>query len=397
MENGEEHIELLKRKCMEAERRIEVLSRECERKEREISLLTKEARQKDDVIVSLKNECAVRRELIEKYHTRLASITLSGVSTSDGAAIRRLAQKAVLNYVCRGKVRVWLWPRLGKLCHHDPIPLKTPRRYLTGRIPSDPPKISIVTPSLNQSRHLEQTIRSVLQQNYPRLQYVVQDGCSIDGSVEILKRYEGKLFKWQSAPDRGQAHGINRGFRNTDGEIMAYLNADDILLPGALNYVANFFHSHPKVDVVYGHRVMIDENGSEIGRWVLPPHHDETLRWADYIPQETLFWRRQVWEKAGGTVDESFQFAMDWDLILRFLDSGAKFFRLPRFLGAFRVYPLQKTSSAIDGTGAREMAVLRQRCHGRPVSDEEAWLNVRGYAMRHVLYRILYDLRLARY
>ena len=95
---------------------------------------------------------------------------------------------------------------------------------------------------------------------------------------------------------------------------MAYLNSDDLLLPGALPTVAAYFAQHPEVEVVYGHRVVIDEAGDEIGRWVLPPHDDKALRWADYIPQETLFWRRSIWGKSGGRMDETFRFALDWEL-----------------------------------------------------------------------------------
>ena len=138
------------------------------------------------------------------------------------------------------------------------------------------------------------------------------------------------------------AQAINRGFAHSTGDIMAYLNADDLLLPGSLNFVAAYFEAHPDIDVVYGHRVLIDADGAEIGRWVLPPHEDEVLSWADFVPQETLFWRRDMGERAGGAMDESFRFALDWDLLLRFRDAGARFVRLPRFLGAFRCMPIKR-------------------------------------------------------
>ena len=111
-----------------------------------------------------------------------------------------------------------------------------------------------------------------------------------------------------------------------------------MLLPGALHYVAGFFLDHPEVDVLYGHRVLIDEENREIGRWVLPAHDERTLRWADYVPQETLFWRRRVWEEVGACFDESYRFAVDWDFLLRLQRIGARFARVPRFLGAFRVH-----------------------------------------------------------
>src|SRR5262249_49361824 len=156
------------------------------------------------------------------------------------------------------------------------------------------------------------------------------------------------------------------------------------LLPGALQYVADYFARHPGVDVVYGQRVVIDENDAEIGRWVLPPHDDAVLSWADYVPQETLFWRRRIWDRVGGAMDQSFQFALDWDLLLRFRDAGARFVRLPRFLGAFRYHSQQKTSSQLATRGLTEMNRLRQRCHGRPVPFPEIARHLSGYFLRHV-------------
>ena len=171
---------------------------------------------------------------------------------------------------------------------------------------------------------------------------------------------------------------------------MAYLNSDDILLPGVLHYVAHYFAKHPEVDVVYGHRVLVDEYDQEVGRWVMPPHDDDVLSWADYIPQETMFWRREIWDKAGGFIDKEFKFAMDWDLVLRFRDAGAKIVRLPRFLGAFRIHPHQKTSSKIQEQGSEEMARLRKRCIGRTVSAAEISHHIKKYILRHVIYQKLY-------
>jgi len=254
-----------------------------------------------------------------------------------------------------------------------------------------------VTPNLNQGAWLEATIRSVTQHNYPGLEYIIQDGGSTDDSLAIIRRYQGLLAGFDSSPDRGQAHALNKGFRMSKGSIMAYLNSDDILLPGALNYVADFFSKHPQVDVVYGHRVQIDENGMEIGRWILPPHDDTAMRWCDFLPQETLFWRRQIWEQVGGKLDERFHFALDWDLVLRFIDAGARLVRLPRFLGAFRIHGSQKTSSVLGDVGAREIASIRERIHGRPVAEEEAWWQARGYLLKHLWFHHLYTVGLLRH
>jgi hypothetical protein len=150
---------------------------------------------------------------------------------------------------------------------------------------------------------------------------------------------------------------------------------------------------------VYGHRILIDENDQEIGRWVMPAHDDDVLSWADYIPQETLFWRRRIWDKVGGRVDESFRFAMDWDLLVRFRAAGAEFHRLPRFLGAFRIHPHQKTSAEMSEIGFAEMNRIRERELGRRVSQGEVRKAVSMYLLRHLVqdraYRIKHALGIA--
>jgi glycosyltransferase involved in cell wall biosynthesis len=292
-------------------------------------------------------------------------------------------------------LRAWLERllgiRLGIMCQYAPRPLIAQPPY-----PCPPRKaclpFSIVTPSYQQGRFLESTIQSVLGQDYPGLEYIVQDGGSCDETQGVLARYRHRLFHCASVPDRGQSHAINRGFQHATGEILAYLNSDDLLLPGAVCYVADFFHRHPDVDVVYGHRVVIDEAGAEVGRWIMPPHRDAILSWVDYIPQETLFWRRRIWDRVGAALDESFQMAMDWDLLLRFRDAGARFARLPRFLGAYRVHPGQKTS-AWKAIGASEVERLHRRYHGRPVGGLERYCHMLPYLCHHAVLHRLYQLR----
>jgi hypothetical protein len=275
--------------------------------------------------------------------------------------------------------------RLGHLIQHQPKKMRLPAHYSRPIHIFQVPKISIVTPSYKQAEFIERTIKSVLDQQYPDLEYFVQDGGSQDGTEEILNCYSDKLTGWESRSDNGQSQAINLGFANTSGEIMAWLNSDDILLPGALAYVANYFNHHPKIDVVYGHRMLIDENDQQIGRWMLPKHDNEVLSWGDYIPQETLFWRRSIWDKAGGQIDESFSFAMDWDLILRFRKAGACFARLPRFLGGFRIHVQQKTSAGISGIGIQEMNRIRERELGRIPSDAEIYKAVLPYMRKHLV------------
>jgi glycosyltransferase involved in cell wall biosynthesis len=276
----------------------------------------------------------------------------------------------------------WLGPRIGTLRQHPPRPLLVPASYFRSPPPQPAPTIAIVTPSFEQGQYLERTIRSVLQQGYPALEYVVQDGGSSDESVAVIRRHEDRLLAWRSDPDRGQADAINRGFAQTRGEIMGWLNSDDVLLPGALAYVARFFSQHPDADVVYGDRLMIDEQDREIGAWLLPAHDDGVLRVTDFVPQETLFWRRSAWESAGGALDLEFEYALDWDLLLRLQQTGARMVHVPRFLGAFRVHERQK-SLELEEVGLREIAELRRRTHGREAMVEEFPGLLRPYLAKH--------------
>lgn len=282
---------------------------------------------------------------------------------------------------------------LNEYYQHPPRPLRLPLRYPQACAPDPAPKISVVTPSFNSADFIGATLHSVLDQGYPNLEYICQDGASRDGTAEILKSYETRLKRWASEPDSGQTQAINRGFDHATGEIMAWLNSDDLFLPGSIAYAARYLSEHPDVDVVYGHRVIVDENNREVGRWILPSHSDEAIKYADYIPQETMFWRRSIWEKAGGRLDEDFRFAMDWDLILRFQAAGAKFVRLPRFMGAFRAHAAQKSQAAISTVGFQEMDRLRERALGYRPTYHEINKIVRRYKLRHAVLNLPRRLR----
>lgn len=286
-----------------------------------------------------------------------------------------------------------LKPRIGVLNQYPPRELQIPAKCIHNIPPRNQPRISIVTPSFNQGAFIERTINSVLSQSYQNLEYYVQDGGSKDGTVEILGRYAAGLTGWESSPDKGQSQAINLGFSKTSGEIMAWLNSDDLLLPGTLAYVAQYFNCHPEVDVVYGHRIIIDESDRQIGHWIMPMHDDAILSWADFIPQETMFWRRAIWEKAGGRIDESYHFAMDWDLLVRFREAGARFVRLPRFLGGFRVHQRQKTSAEISEVGILEMGRIQQRLLGRIPTSDETQKAVFWYLLKHVAANFWWQIR----
>lgn len=256
-------------------------------------------------------------------------------------------------------------------------------KFPAARGPAARPRLAIVTPSFRHAAYLEQTMRGVLEQP-TAVDYVVQDGGSQDGTVDILQRLarefpadgdraRPRLVAWSSERDSGQADAIARGFAKTSGapdDVMAYLNSDDFYTPGALAFVAEYFARHPEIDVLYGHRIVVDEQSREIARWFLPAHDAAVLRLNDFVPQETLFWRRRLWDRVGG-LDTSFHFAVDWDLLLRFQAAGACIVRVPYFLACFRAHAAQKTSAIMHSTGQSEITRLRERTHGRAFPAHE--------------------------
>lgn len=224
------------------------------------------------------------------------------------------------------------------------------------------PRISLVTCSYQQARYLEATIQSVLEQDYPALEYSVIDGQSTDGSVDVIRRYESRLSDWVSEPDRGQTDALIKGFDRTDGEIMGWLCSDDLLLPGSLHAVGEFFARNPNALAVYGDALWIDGEG----RFLRPKREIPFSRFVflhdhNYIPQPSMFWRRSVYEAVGG-LDRSFNLAMDGDLWDRFAQHGP-IEHLPRYLSCMRWYPEQKTR-ALKPQARAENAALRIRRTG---------------------------------
>ena len=179
--------------------------------------------------------------------------------------------------------------------------------------------ISIVTPSFNQANYLEKTIESVLSQNYPNLQYVVIDGGSQDGSVEIINKYKDKLHYYCSEKDSGHAEAINKGFLKTDGEIMGWINSDDMYLPGCFTAISQIFEAFPGVAWITGYSSVWNKFGSmthtESVHKNIYDFMNGNYRW---IQQESTFWRRDLWERAGGQINQNLRYAVDGDLWTRF-------------------------------------------------------------------------------
>jgi len=210
------------------------------------------------------------------------------------------------------------------------------------------PRISVVTPSYNQGQVLERTILSVLNQGYPNLEYIIMDGGSNDGSVEIIRRYERHLARWVSEKDGGQGDAIRRGFRLCTGRILAYLNSDDVYLPDTLRRVGRLFRDRPGVDVVYGNKYLTDEDDRVVGERRFTPYVRSISRLGFLyggfgISQPTSFWTGDIYRKVGG-IDPTFVHCMDTDLFVRFAVYGAGFQFVREYLAGGRIHQGSKTS-----------------------------------------------------
>ncbi len=219
-------------------------------------------------------------------------------------------------------------------------------------ISGEGPKIALVTPVFNSARYLEATIRSVLSQGYPNLEYVIADGGSTAGSIEIIRKYESQLHAWFSEPDRGMYDAINKGFARTSGEAMGWISATDLLHAGSLFVVGSVLRTFPEVEWITGRPTGFSDEGMAV----------ETLRlrqWSRwrflaganrYIQQESTFWRRSLWERAGGRVDDARRSASDFELWVRFF-RFARLYPVDALIGGFRSHP--------DSLGLRNL----DECH----------------------------------
>lgn len=204
------------------------------------------------------------------------------------------------------------------------------------------PLVSIITPSFNQAAFLEETIRSVLGQDYPNLEYIIVDGGSSDGSVEIIQRYAQRLGWWISEGDQGQTDAINKGFAHARGEILAWLNSDDTYLPGAIEEAVDYLESQPEVGMVYGDANLIDQDGQVIGQFPARQTDYRRLRQGYvHIPQQAAFFRASLWKQVG-PLDPTFYFAMDYDLWVR-LAKLAPIHYITRTWANFRLHQTGKS------------------------------------------------------
>jgi glycosyltransferase involved in cell wall biosynthesis len=202
------------------------------------------------------------------------------------------------------------------------------------------PRIALVTPVFNSGKYIEQTIRSVLAQGYPNLDYFIVDGGSTDGTLEVIRRYENQISGWISEPDNGMYDALNKGFSRVTGEIMGWISATDMLHTGGLRVVGSVFRDLPEVEWILGWPSFFNEEGMAIAVLYNQTH------WSRYrflaganrtIQQESTFWRRRLWEKAGGQVDASRRWAADFELWVRFF-RHAQIYPVDGLIGGFRLH-----------------------------------------------------------
>jgi glycosyltransferase involved in cell wall biosynthesis len=228
------------------------------------------------------------------------------------------------------------------------------------------PKISIVTPSYNQAEFLERTILSVLNQNYPNLEYIIIDGGSTDGSVEIIKKYEKYLAYWVSEKDHGQSDALNKGFSKATGDIIGWQNSDDIYLPSAFYTIAQVFNKYHHIDIAFGNRIDVDTEDNIIYESRFTPY-SLAVHLYDGMPlsNQAAFWRKALFSKIG-MLDLQFQVAMDGEFFLRAGVKGARFKHVRYYLGAIRRHSASKTNTPWSSLMRKECDVI-DRLYSRKI------------------------------
>jgi glycosyltransferase involved in cell wall biosynthesis len=221
------------------------------------------------------------------------------------------------------------------------------------------PRISIVTPSYNQRDFIEETIRSVLLQGYPDLEYIIIDGGSTDGSTDVIRKYERWLSFFVSEKDRGQGHAIVKGLEKATGEVLAWLNSDDTYCPETLEVVGEILSQRPDLDLLYGDCEMVDAKGGIID--LIEARHGRLpeLLAKDFIPQPSVFFRASAWGRVGG-LDTSLSFILDYDLWIRMMLKGVKFHYLPHPLSRFRWHDVSKSSQDVAEFGFEYLVILER-------------------------------------
>lgn len=251
-------------------------------------------------------------------------------------------------------------------------------------ITDERPLVSIVTPSYQSVRWIERTIRSVLEQDYERIELHVMDGGSTDGTVDVIKRYADRLASWTSGPDAGQADAVRRGFERCRGTILAYLNADDAYVPGAVGRIVETFR-RTGADLVFGDVRLVDEHGRRIRDLKFTEFDLETFLYeGGNVNQAGAFWTRELYDRVGG-IDPTFRFALDNDFVARAAEVG-RFAHHRGIVAEFRIHPGSKTSTIRDVGLAEWERIRRRRMDPSAPRWREALIRVRAQLRRTVGY-----------
>lgn len=249
------------------------------------------------------------------------------------------------------------------------------------------PTISIITPSFNQGKFLEKTIQSVLSQQYPNTEYIIIDGGSSDDSVNVIKKYENQLSYWVSEKDRGQSHAFNKGLAKATGEIIGWINSDDIYLGESLFQAARYFQDHSTVDIVFSDYWYIDETGKFIKRRKEIPFVNGVYLWTGdcYHANCAGFFRKRVFEKIGG-LDESLHFGMDYELYLRAAKAGCVFGHEREYWGAYRLHGESKSIRSHHLQQQDAMKILN-RYKPAMVSPLGIWYRREGFKLFRIIWK----------
>lgn len=238
----------------------------------------------------------------------------------------------------------------------------------------DYPKITIITPSYNQGQFIEATIRSVLAQNYPNLEYFIFDGGSTDNTIDVIKKYDKYITYWESQKDKGQSHAINKGFKVASGDIIGWLNSDDLFFPETLQRVANYFKDKNYRKILYGEGIyLLDKYQLAIKNTTARLSNKHPITLCDFIIQPSTFWGRTVVEEVG-ELDEDLHYGFDWDWFIKANNKNIPFQMVKEDFSVYRIHAQHKSSTA-GYKRTKELAKIYETYNGLTVADAYLQIN----------------------